>query len=313
MKKMNVSNITLNQLNVINAIKANNITAQQIAETTKMPEHTIKSILGTMVKKELLEKNDDDCYSIKNSHIVNPKITLKGDLNFPVTSFIDAEGQRWVTRNIWHKIDENIDIINDIVWEDTQTEQKNEKMKEIIEKAKETEKTKTRKAREPKVKTTEIDKSANPELKKLISKNTNDFININEKWKMRLLSVSATSTELVFSPRVFINEKLEFTHGLLTEPKEFTIEEFEEFRKGKEPIFSEELVKNATSTAFITEMKEDSCNLTVIELKKNGKSIVSEWIFDETGYKRTKSSKIEIDSIEYFEKLGAITREYFNA
>lgn len=323
LKKTNVKNVTLNQMNIINAIKTGDSTPTKIAETLTMSEHVVKSILGTLIKNNIIVKNDDG--KSETTFALAPtssgkKIKLVGDLNFPVSSFTDASGQRYVTRDTWHKIDEDIDIVNDIEWVDSKTTQ-NEKIKEIMKEASK----KKSKGRTSKRKLA-ADAPATEEHRKLISANTIDFLNFHDNWKMRILEISATNAVVVFSPRIFtsadtntieLSGEHEFTHGLLTKPETITVEELDEYLKNaKVPNFIKDTVAPAIETCFITGCKGNNLELTVTRTLRGDKVEISDWVCDTTkgSYKRT-ATPVEILETptpeELFEKYGKLTSRFF--
>lgn len=309
LKKTDVKNITINQMNIINAIKSGIGTSEEIASTIGMDEHTVKSILGTLIKNKIVVKSEDETPIfdlVQNTS--GKKLQLKGDLNFPVSSFVDANGQRWVTRDSWYEIDNDIDIVNDIEWIDSKTPQ-NSQLKEIMKDVS----NKKQRQTETRVKS-EIasDAPASEEQKKLISKNTNDFKIIDEKWKLRVLEISATKALVVFSPRIYL-QAVEFSHGLLTEPKIISVEELQEYLSGKKlPEYSEETVKGATDTCFIEKINESTIDIFVTRAIRGGKIEISSWVFGLDGaYKRKSVEKLELTPVELFEKYGEITKQYF--
>lgn len=320
LKKTNVKNVTLNQMNIINAIKTGDSTPTKIAETLTMSEHIVKSILGTLIKNNIIVKNDDgksETTFALASTSSGKKIKLVGDLNFPVSSFTDASGQRYVTRDTWHKIDEDIDIVNDIEWVDSKTTQ-NEKIKEIMKEASK------KKSQGKKTSKLATEAPASEEQRKLISKSTIDHIIINDNWKMRILEISAVSAVVVFSPRLFtstdtntieLSGEHEFTHGLLTKPETITVEELDEYLKNaKVPNYTKENVEGATETCYIEKVEGNIVTLTVTRKMRGDKMETSGWIVDTStnNYSRVPKSveKLETTPEHLFETHGSVTKRF---
>lgn len=325
LKKTGVKNVTLNQMNIINCIKSGVHTSAEIAETLEMTEHVVKSILGMLIRNKVVEKTEIDGKS--DTYMLVPttsgkKIKLVGNLNFPVTSFTDQTGQRYVTRDTWHKIDDDIDVINDIEWEDSKSTQ-NQKLKEIMKESAKKQPARSRKG------TLANEAPASEEQRKLISKSTIDFIILSGKFKMRVLSISAVNAVVVFSPRIWVkgmelltteqDGAIEFTHGLLTAPQTITVEELDDYLKGvKEPVFNKETVSGATDTCFIendnTFTGEGIIRISVTRAMRGGKIELSKWLWTAStnGYKRLSAASEEITTEELLNREGAFTTKLFN-
>lgn len=217
-----VEHLTINELLIINAIKNGKHTVAEISETINLKPHITGLIIGSLVNKQKAVVDNGTVRLLKEQ---TQSIRLSGNLSIPVSTFVDAQGQKWVVRGEWHKIPDDLDITT-IDWFEKEIEEN-----PIVGSLKKTRETKSRVAAAARAASLSEDGEALPEDKKLVGK----YININEKWKMWVYNVSAKRASVEFSPR-FFNSTVEFPHGSVTERTLISIEQCRELANGVQEL-----------------------------------------------------------------------------
>lgn len=223
MADCNVSMFNVTELSIIAAIKKGFNTLETIESETTLKQSLTKSVIDQLVMKDIIiciPGSEADSYMMKIvSDEPSKKLKLGGNLLLPVSSIVDHEGQKYVCRGSWHKIADDIDILNDIDWfdnTDTETQMKTV-MKSVTEKKK--------KQTEAKQKNDiASDGPATPEDEKY-SKRWN---NISDTMKMYVYAVSATRATVGFSARI-VTPQGEFPFGCISETTAISIEDYRKY------------------------------------------------------------------------------------
>lgn len=229
----NVETLNVTELAVVSAIKKGANTVALIEEETTIKANILTNVLETLVSKGILiavPGSEEDTYVMKvKSNEEAKRLRLGGNLLLPVSSFHDKDGQRWVCRGSWHKIEDDVDILNDIEWfdnSDTETQMKTV-MKTVTERKK--------KQSEAKAKNDiASDGPAAAEDEQYIKK----WNIISDEFKMYVYAVSANRATVGFSARI-ITPVGEFPFGCISETQTISIDEFHSLLKneGAKPKF----------------------------------------------------------------------------
>lgn len=219
-----LEHFSVNEMSVITAIKNGHNTPELIADETAIPQTAIENILTALSNQLFVTKTADGVYELK-VQMNNPKLTFKGCLALPVTSFVDADGQRWVCRGKWYKIDESVNILEDIAWVEDMND--DEEMKSILKQISSTQQKRNTKAAKTALKD---DAPATAEDLQYLKR----WVNAGSNVKMWVYSVSANFAQVAFSPR-FINPTSgnEFPFGIESGKVVIPIEEFRQRISGE--------------------------------------------------------------------------------
>lgn len=204
---LGMESFTVTEMAVIAAIKQGNKTHQEIEDETTIKGGILKSVLEDLQARNIITMvpGDPDEYILRvNPEHKQKKYKFKGSLLLPVSSFHDEQGQRWVTRGKWYKIDEDTDILNDIEWEEDMSA--DVEMKSIMKQISDTKKKNTERATRAK----SIDLGTAPaEIQALIGK----WSNMGEKYKISVINAGAQESIVTVSPRIINEAGKEFPFG----------------------------------------------------------------------------------------------------
>lgn len=204
---LGMESFTVTEMAVIAAIKQGNKTLQAIEDETTIKGGILKSVIEDLQNRNIVTMvpGDPDEYILRvNPEHKQKKYKFKGSLLLPVSSFHDEQGQRWVTRGKWYKIDEDTDILNDIEWEEDMSA--DVEMKSIMKQISDTKKKTAERATRAK----SVDLGTAPaEIQALIGK----WTNMGEKFKISVINAGASESIATISPRVINEAGKEFPFG----------------------------------------------------------------------------------------------------
>lgn len=220
---------SVNEMAVITAVRDGANTIPSVAESTGIPEAIVENLVQSLQNNLVLVLNVDEAGTIYlknvNSEDSSKKMTLKGCLQLPVTSFHDADGKRWVCRGKWYEIPEDLNILDDIVWVDSVDE--DEEMKSILRQISNTQQKRNAKAAKNVLKDDEP--AAAEDIKYQSS-----WVQSGTNCKMWVYAISANHANVAYSPR-FVNEVSgnEFPFGIVAEKVVIGIQEFRQRVSGE--------------------------------------------------------------------------------
>lgn len=208
LQKPQVETYDTTELVIIAAIKKGFNTLDAIQEETTIKANYLSNIVKSMVEKGyLIEVPGSECntYVIKyKENHEEKKLRLPGTLILPVSTFVDSQGQRWVTRGKWHKIDNDIDIVNDIEWYDDTDN--NDQMKTVMKMVSNKKRSTSGKEQSARMK----DAGEAPEE---IEKWTTEWAPISEHLKLKVIKGGSTESMVTISPRLVTESGAEFPWG----------------------------------------------------------------------------------------------------
>lgn len=201
---LGMESFTVTEMAVIAAIKQGRKTLADIEEETTIKTGIVKSVLEDLQNRNIITQvpGDPDEYIIRvNPEHKQKKYKFKGSLLLPVSSFHDEQGQRWVTRGKWYKIDEDTDILNDIEWEEDMSS--DVEMKSIMKQISDSKKKATTRVNNINLGT------APAEIQELIGK----WTPMGEDYKVSVINAGETESIVTVSPRIINEAGLEFPWG----------------------------------------------------------------------------------------------------
>lgn len=206
--ELSMESFTVTEMAVLAAIKAGHKTVAAIEDETTIKNGLIKNTLEDLQNRNIIiavPGEEGDTYLMKvNPERQSKKYRFPGCLLLPVSSFHDAQGQRWVTRGKWHKIDEDTDILNDIEWYEDMSE--DVQMKSIMKQVADTKKRNAE--RNLKNKAQNLGE-APEDIANMLSK----WTNVGDTFKLNVLAGGTTESIVTVSPRIINEAGAEFPWG----------------------------------------------------------------------------------------------------
>lgn len=260
---------SVNEMAVISAIRDGNKDVTSITEATAIPDTVVENIIKSLSNNQVISINEDGSVDLKNSTSTNKKLTFKGCMLLPVTSFHDANGKRWVCRGKWYEIPEDLNILEDIVWIDSVDE--DEEMKSILKQISSTQQKRNAKAAKNVLKDDEP--ATEEDLQYL-----NSWVPAGSNVKMYVYAISASYAKVGFSPRFINDSGNEFPFGM-EEPLEIIpIDQFHKMKSGEYETengsynFTAEKLLNIDSkkNLFVSWNSETSAAFIEFKYKKDG-------------------------------------------
>lgn len=211
LQKPQVETFDTTELTIMAAIRKGFNTLSAIQEETTIKEVYAQNIIKNLVERGYLIEvpgSEENTYVIKYKENHEPKkLRLPGSLILPVSTFYDAQGQKWVTRGRWHKIDEDVDIFNDIEWYDD-TENDNQ-MKTVMKMVSNKKRSTSAKNQAERMK----DAGEAPEE---IKKWMDEWAPICDHLKLKVIKGGASESLVTISPRIATESGAEFPWGTIS-------------------------------------------------------------------------------------------------
>jgi hypothetical protein len=183
---------------IINAIRSEKVTLEEIEQTLpQLKTNSIKFILNKLRTEGVIVFEESGAIALVKR---DATLRLGGDLNLPVSTFIDANNQRFVIRGRWHPIPDDLDITT-IEWFDDMPQQISihEKVQKKRQQQAETKK---------KDNFVEEDGPAATDDLSMCGR----WVDIDDKYKVWVIAVSAKRASVEISPRYY-NENVEMPYG----------------------------------------------------------------------------------------------------
>ena len=205
-----VNHLSITEISIINAVKSNLKTLDEISEKTGIRKEPCDEILKRLVSEKVLTFVNDE-YGLPDN---GKHIKLRGNFNLPISVFTDANGKRWVVRGTCHELPDGIEL-DQIDWIDDSDEES--ELQRIMRGVKE-QQLKEKKKVLPNI-ADEDGEASSDDIKFLGA-----WRNVNDKWKIYPCEISAKRCIIEISPRFVSSNNIEFPYGACSPKKIITIE-----------------------------------------------------------------------------------------